>query len=670
MTRPFLGNLVLIFMVCAGIVSQVSATEPMNHENDATLAAEYTFDEMVVSASKTEEAIETIPRHVTVITGEEIRESAGQNIIDLLGRQSGIHIRSNHGTDKHSVVDLRGMGDTAASNVIVMVDGLSINRPDMSGPSISTVPIERIDRIEVVRGAGSVIYGSGAVGGVVNIITRKPADEPAGSVLVSCGSYNTYDARGSVEGRYGPLGMQLSAGLHDSDGYRDNGFFNSRDLDARVDYEVTDRVSLLFSGVYYEDEYGLPGPVGRADIESRSRRTEARYPDDFGESRELRGVVGVEFDFMDRGILTLKRGYRLRDDDYIMGYSDAIAESDQVTETEDDTRTIDLNYILDYPGFGRFHTLQLGMDHSKTEYIRENTYDGLRQNSETESFGVYIHNRFSVTRDLQLNAGTRYNTYTGRFRTDERRFFSGGERMWVTGDTDKKEWNNNAWTLGATYSISSTASVFAGFSTSFRIPNVDEFAQSEEDLRPQEGRHFEVGGRYRIGPAAILSLALFDIRIDDEIYYSDINRNYDDRTIRQGVEADIKLKPVDYLTLSGTYTYTDARFDREGMSVPLVPSHKISGGIDWLASEKLRVSFTGTYTGSVYDGNDLDNETYAKIGDHAVFDAKATYMAYETLSVFAGINNILNNLYSTSAYSEQYYPMPERNVFGGIRWTF
>jgi len=101
-----------------------------------------------------------------------------------------------------------------------------------------------------------------------------------------------------------------------------------------------------------------------------------------------------------------------------------------------------------------------------------------------------------------------------------------------------------------------------------------------------------------------------------------------------------------------------------------VPSHKVSGGIDWLATEKFRVSFTGTYTGSVYDGNDLDNETYAKIGDHVVFDAKATYMAHETLSVFAGINNILNNLYSTSAYSEQYYPMPERNVFGGIRWTF
>jgi len=131
----------------------------------------YELDAIVVSASKIKEPIEDISRHVTVITADDIRESAAKNIIDVLAREVGISVRSASGNDRQAVVDLRGMGDTAASNVVVMVDDVRINASDQSGPSLSSIPIEQIERIEIVRGAGSVVYGSGAVGGVVHVIT-------------------------------------------------------------------------------------------------------------------------------------------------------------------------------------------------------------------------------------------------------------------------------------------------------------------------------------------------------------------------------------------------------------------------------------------------------------------------------------------------------------------
>ncbi len=647
----------------------VPAAEQAGDETDANAPVEHTLDDMVVSASKVEEAMETIPKHVTVISDEDIQASAGKDIIDLLGREAGIHIRSNSGTDKHSVIDLRGMGDTAASNVIVMVDGLSLNSPDMSGPAISAVPLEQIERIEIVRGAGSVVYGSGAVGGVVNIITRKPGEETAGSAFLSYGSYDTLNSRASMEGSVGDLGVSLNAGIYDSDGYRDNGFLTKRDFDADASYTLNDTFSFLLSGTYYDDDYGLPGPVSIADLHSRARRAETKYPDDSGDTTELRGVAGVEIDLYENGILTLKRAYTQRDVDFVMGYTDAVPKSDQKTETDQDTRVFDLHYVRDYVVFDRYHTLQVGMDHDKTEYIRENEYGGLRRNSETEDFGIFINNQWRLSKDLQLTAGSRYNLYRGRFRTDEKRRFAGDTRMWVNGTPTKKDWNNTAWALGASYSLSAESSVFTSYNTSFRIPNVDEFAQSEDGLRPQEGKHLEIGGRHRFGDYATLTVSLFHIRIDDEIYYSDINRNYEDTTIRQGVESDITVQPVSYLSFWGNYTYTDATFEDKNTTVPLVPLHTLSAGVEWMPVDPLRISFSGTYTGSRYDGNDTDNQTYKKLDDHAVFDASASY-THENLTLFAGINNILNKLYATSAYSEQYYPMPERNIFGGVRWTF
>jgi outer membrane receptor protein involved in Fe transport len=311
---------------------------------------------------------------------------------------------------------------------------------------------------------------------------------------------------------------------------------------------------------------------------------------------------------------------------------------------------------------------QLGFDHYKTEYYREERPDGPRKNSETESFGFFINNHLSVNKNLKLSAGSRYNHYKGRFRTDERKLFN-DEKIWVNGNATKSEWDNSAYSMGFTYSISSEASFFGSYATSFRIPNVDEFAESEKGLKPQEGDHIEFGGRRRFGSFISMSIALFDIRIDDEIYYSDINRNYDERTIRQGIEADFTLYPTEDTRLWGTYTFTKAEFDKTNATIPLVPEHMVSAGIHWQMISQLALSFSGTYTGSRFDGNDTDNDRYEKLDDAIVFDTKLTY-EYKSMIIFAGINNMFNELYSTSAYSEQYYPMPERTIYGGIRWTY
>jgi iron complex outermembrane recepter protein len=640
------------------------------HAEEPDTSDLFELDAIVVTANKIKEPVENIPKHVTVITSKDIQESSAKNIIDLLSQESGVNVRSASGNDKQAVIDIRGMGDTAASNVIVMVDGMRLNAPDQSGPSISSVPIEQIERIEIVRGAGSVVYGSGAVGGVINIITKKAGeDSPSAQLYSSYGSYDTYDNRVSCDAIIKGFNVNLNAGLYDSDGYRDNGYFRKKDISAKSIYVFNDHYSFNASGMYYEDEYGLPGPVSQDDIDSKSRRVKTDRPNDSGETSQTTGRLGFEMDFEQWGSLNVKRGYLSRDNKYIIGFNPQMSRSEQKDKIDEDTRQFNLNYVKNYNFGGNGQVFQLGIDHSKTEYYREERPNGPRKNSETESYGIFINNHWKLNDHLMVNAGSRYNNYQGRFRTDERKLFD-DVNIWVNGETTKSEWDNSAYSIGFTYSLSSDTSVFSSYATSFRVPNVDEFAESEKGLKPQEGKHFELGGRKQFGDIMSMTIALFDIRIDDEIYYSDINRNYQDQTIRQGIEADFTLYPTEDIRMCGNYTFTKAEFDKSNTSIPLVPEHMGSAGMHWQILSQVALSLSGTYTGSRYDGNDVNNDRYKKLDDAMIFEGKVTYAYKTNFIIFVGINNMFNELYSTSAYSEQYYPMPERTVYGGIRWTY
>jgi len=219
----------------------------------------FELEEVVVTATRMDKTIRRIPRNVTVITAEDIEQAASNNVVDLLARESGINLRSFSGYDKGAVLDIRGMGDTSASNVIILVDGVRLNPPDLAGPDLSGIPLNSIERIEIVRGAGSVVYGDGAVGGVINIITKKAKKRPKTKVSGSFGSYETLDSRASSSGKIDKLAFNINAAYYNSSGYRDNGYYRKKDASGRVGYDFAEHVTVSGSASYHGDSYGLPG---------------------------------------------------------------------------------------------------------------------------------------------------------------------------------------------------------------------------------------------------------------------------------------------------------------------------------------------------------------------------------------------------------------------------
>ena len=671
-------------MVTAFLLVMVSMPADSQESNgDAEEAkppkSRFQMEEVVVTATGLEDEVREVPRNVTVITAEDIAQSPSNYVPDLLSREANVNLQSLYGTDKQAVVDIRGMGQTTASNVLVLVDGFRLNSPDLAGPDYSSVPLDEIERIEIIRGAGSVIYGSGAVGGVVNIITKRGKKEPTARAYASYGSYDTFDGRASGGGQVENLDFSLNADYFDTEGYRENGGLRKKDFGARLGYDATEHIGgdllkgvvFTLSGGYHEDKQGFPGGVPIEDIDSESERTKASTPNDGAETEDNRVRGGIEVDLGFFGVLTLNGGLRYRDSDFIFGFTPLKSKEDQNSRLNEDTQQLDFGYTQEYSLWGLDNTFQFGTDYYYTDYYSERIDQRERKNSQIDSLGFFFTNRTAVGEKLSFDIGYRYNTYKGTFRNDDLVDFS-GEDVWVNGDEFDRHYYDNAYNIGLVYAPSKSTSLYTSFATSFRIPNVDEFALADENLKPQNGWHIDLGVRQQFKDLVELSLSLFYFEIDDEIYFdadARENRNYEDTTQRFGVETSLKYYPTDRLYLWGNLTLMEAKFKQTGDQVPLVPNFTAKLGMEWQVFNPLLFALTGTFVSSQFDGNDVTNDRFAELAPYQVFDAKLTY-TFKKFNVFCGVNNIFNELYETVAFSESYFPMPTRNYYAGLAWSW
>ena len=165
------------FLLClwVSLCFPFSAARPGREKKSAPDTREPAImQEVVVTASRHSEASSRVPANVTVIGPAEIKKSTAQNIPELLRAQEGVQVTDITGNHRSYSVDLRGFGDTAPQNTLVLVDGRRVTQSDLSGTDWTLIPLDRVERIEVVRGgSSSIFYGDNASGGVINIITKK-----------------------------------------------------------------------------------------------------------------------------------------------------------------------------------------------------------------------------------------------------------------------------------------------------------------------------------------------------------------------------------------------------------------------------------------------------------------------------------------------------------------
>jgi iron complex outermembrane recepter protein len=217
-------------------------------------------DTGVINATRFPEDARRLPASVTVLSAEDIQKSAARTLPELLSEQVGVTTKDFYGNNAASTAaDLRGFGATATQNTLVLVDGRRVTDADLSGVQWAAIPLAAVERIEILRGTGAVLYGDGATTGVVNIVTRSPLKQ--GRRMEALGRVARY---GTLEGQlYGSATTQafgLSAVLHgyDAEGYRDNNRNEQQNAGVNLRWDLSEGHLDLRLGLDRQD-LQLPG---------------------------------------------------------------------------------------------------------------------------------------------------------------------------------------------------------------------------------------------------------------------------------------------------------------------------------------------------------------------------------------------------------------------------
>ncbi|MDP8259531.1 MAG: TonB-dependent receptor plug domain-containing protein, partial [Candidatus Gygaella obscura] len=297
----FLKLVVLLLIFCL-VVSGVSiAEEPIE------------LQRIIITPNRFSQEFSESAAEITIISEEDIKNCGSQNLLDVLRPVKGILVKDYYGTGAKASVDMRGFGETAGNNVLVLVDGRRVNEVDLSGVNWAQIPVDRVKTIEILHGGtGAVLYGDNAVGGVINIITKEgDTDIPEIEIAQTVGSYQFNKQSVNAAGKNDSLSYSLNATRFDTNGYRENSEYRSFDAGVKLKYALTDYLKLKFSANSHEADFGLPGPLSLSDLETYSRRDSKSTEEnnDVGEKDNYIkfGIEGMTFDI---GTLNLDFAYR------------------------------------------------------------------------------------------------------------------------------------------------------------------------------------------------------------------------------------------------------------------------------------------------------------------------------------------------------------------------
>ena len=636
---------------------------------------ELTLDKVVVTATRDTEEIRKIPANVTVITEEKIKESNAQVVTDVLKDEVGVVVRDYFGTGKTATVDIRGLGETGPLNTLVLVDGRRVNEIDLSGVDWTQIPLDQIERIEIVRGSGSVLYGDNAAGGVINIITKKPGKPFSATAEVVAGSYHYNKEGGSVSGKWGSVSAILSASHDATNGYRHNGFLRAENVGGRLIYDLNDKVSFNVSGSFHQDSTGLPFGL-RKELYDINRRATTN-PNDEADTDDGYAVLGMKASLWDFGRIETDVSYRHRE------LADFFFVSPFQDKRNSNTLGITPKYILDKPLFRFPNKLTVGLDfyRSKLTVFSNSSFSGPnRSDVSKRSTGAYVLDEFSILNNLILSFGYRQEWVTFDIAQD------------LPNSKDIFRNSEPAWSVGLNYLFGKNSSVFLSYKRSFRYPVSDELIQYiinpgtfevigirvNPDMTPQVGYHYEAGLRHAFTDQFETNLTLFLIDFHNEIFFNPFtyaNENYP-RTRRVGAETGARAKPVTWLTVWGNYSYIKPTLHKgsfSGNDIPGVPWHKGSLGADVDFGIGLQLSTLANIVGSRRFLSDWANQV-GRQGGYCTVDMKLSY-AWRGLKAFVGVNNLFNRKYAEFAVVDSvgtqfFYASPERNFIGGVSYTF
>jgi iron complex outermembrane receptor protein len=631
---------------------------------------------VVVSAARTEQSTLTTPASITVITRKQIENSGSTHIVEVLRGQGGVQIKDLYGDGSRATVDMRGFGDSAGSNTLILIDGRRLNNPDIGSPDLNSIALDDVERIEVVQGSAGVLFGDQAVGGVINIITRKPG-ALRHSLKLSAGSYNTVSVHAMTsQALDNGINYRVSLDARESDNYRDHNELSYLNGFGKLGYDYSSG-SVFAELQYIDNDLNTPGALFASEVAADRTQVNPSFATDYSNSETTVGRIGLVQELSSNWSFEGEVTSRKTDGDFRISFAGAAPSTDNFTQNRK-IQEFTPRFVGFIPALNNT-MLTIGADAVESEYELSTSF-GDQFNDQSQR-SLYAQAVIPVN-IVDVTVGVRHASVDNDLRD------AGMFAVYPTGV--QIEDDVTVGTLGLAIKANDNWRVLLRADQNYRFAKVDEFLQpaftstfTPIELKTQEGLSLETGVEWSQG-GNTAKFIIYKLKLENEIAFDPANFaniNLDD-TERKGLITSGYWKATQRLGFSASYTYTDAEVTSgfaTGKNIPLVAEHSALLSTDYAISESWQAFAEVVAISDRVLGGDFDN-TLSKLPGYGLLNVKAEYNVSDF--TFSGrVNNVLNKEYSDVgqlgfdpnaffAPAEAFYPSPEINFLLTAAWNF
>jgi vitamin B12 transporter len=591
-----------------------------------TLRMFYDEDDIVVTPTRYPKSISRVGENVTIVTAEEIRAINAHTLTDVLMYVPGVQLSNQGSPGSFANVSIQG---SQPRHVLLLIDGVAMNNLSDFFPDVGAVPVQNIQRIEIIKGPASSSWGS-SLGGVINIITKSPDDSRTfgGTLSASIGERNSGDYRGEVSGKSGDLGYYLSGGGLLTDGLLPHNGFHGGNLYTKLRYAPTDRTDLTFTLGY-----------------KRGFRGMGAFP-----------AYGISFDHDYAHLFsTLSLNHALTDE-----LSFALSVRTLWQDSELSQNQLGTGIPLDTKtgrerSFGgsakllwtqKLHDLAFGVDFDAGQLKSGALKDGKQH---LDRWGVFLNDTLNVKR-FTFTPGLRY---------------------------DRTSANGDFWSpsLGVTFSPLDSTVLRAYVARGFNIPPLwltfgDGFYYlANPDLRMEKVWSYSLGFETTLLRYLWLKASLFrhdisdlqdSVSVGDEVF---TYVNYGKQR-RQGVEVEIKTMPLFNTSLTAGYALIDATDRITGADVPDTAHYTWDVGLQYDDRKSFRATLKGHFIR--WSGSTPGTVSNSSMIWDLYLGKRFPLSEHREMEVFFSGRNLFNS----GLYQDSLYLNPGRWFEGGLRFSF
>jgi len=633
------------------------------------------LEPIVVTASRTEKSLSDVPASMSVITKEDIENSNVRIVPDALKNLEGIYAYDSSGVGAAGTVNMRGFYGGMSSYQLVLIDGVPQNKGKDKLVDWDLIPVNNIERIEILRGPASSLYGDNAMSGVINIITKKPSDAPHAGASFSYGTYNTQNYTSYLSGTFDRLGYYLGVSSRLTSGFREHGNYENVQVYGKTNYSINDAHELKFSFDYSGKTQGaFPWSLSEAQIAQNRRQARPGTENDSAGTNKFNTDLTHHWNIGTSSYLETTF-YYLHEDMNSFYTSGAMQTTTREQIENENTYGLPIRLKTISEIIGMSHLFVIGVD-LEIDDFGYNEYGAPFQNrgALTNSYdvsrnrvGPYVQDEIKIIDTLKAVFGVRYDWV--KFNFDDKRVMSNSN------DTTMSKVTPNC---GIVFTYQEESELYGNFGQAFRTPTIGQMftygSSANTDLLPEEATNYEVGVRHRFNDRLKATASVYWMNINNEIWYDNASRKYQNygKTSHSGMESSIEFKVVKWATTFGNYTYVKAineNGDFEDKFLTNVPINKGSVGVNICTDFGFKTYIASTWVGTAF----IDSANNDKLGHYNTVDMKISYK-YKWLEAFFSVYNMLDKGYNSSGYksgkTNYFTPEPGRTFAFGVAADF